>query len=104
MNEAFYIEENERILHTQVFPAYEFLITELTLLQDKGTNELGLCHYNHGREYYQLLVYSGTGCKDSVDDIFNNIEAQRADDLLICAKLQEKDRPYLGLQRPPLLW
>lgn len=88
---AFYIEENERILHTQVFPAYKFLITELTLLQDKGTNELGLCHYNHGREYYQLLVYSGTGCKDSVDDIFNNIDAQRADDLLICAKLQEKD-------------
>lgn len=86
-----YIEENARILESNVFPAYEMLITELSHLLGSGENELGLCHFDNGREYYELLVYAETGSADSVDDIFLRIDQKRKDDLLICAKLQENE-------------
>ena len=88
---ASYIEENARILESEVFPAYEMLITELSHLLGSGENELGLCHFDNGREYYELLVYAETGSADSVDDIFLRIDQKRMDDLLICAKLQENE-------------
>ena len=90
-----YIKENASILEKQFFPAYEYLIAELTDLLGSGTNDLGLCYYDNGADYYELLVYSETGCDDSIGDIFNAIDSQRNKDLIICADLQEKDETIL---------
>lgn len=90
-----YIEENASILEEQFFPAYEYLITELTGLLGSGTNDLGLCYYENGTEYYEVLVYSETGCNDSIDEIYNSIDSQRNTDLIVCANLQEKDETIL---------
>uniref|UniRef100_UPI004056A082 DUF885 domain-containing protein n=1 Tax=Agathobacter sp. TaxID=2021311 RepID=UPI004056A082 len=86
-----YIEKNKQALTDYIIPAYENLIKELTALLGTGKNELGLCQYEHGKAYYELLVYSLTGCSDSVDEIYNRINVQCFDDLMVCADLQDKD-------------
>lgn len=86
-----YIEENSSILNKEFFPAYDYLITELTSLLGSGTNDLGLCYYDQGVEYYEALVYSETGCDHSIEEIFTAIDGRRNQDLIVCASLQEKD-------------
>ena len=90
-----YIEKNKSVLKTQIFPAYEFLITELSSLLGSGCNNAGLCFFEDGKDYYELLVYAETGCSDSLDTIFSRIEAQRMEDLSICANLQLQDSTIL---------
>ncbi len=86
-----YIEKNNAILQEQLFPAYESLITNLSDLYGSGINELGLCYFEKGAEYYELLVYAETGCDDSIDEIFRNIELQRMEDLIACADIKASD-------------
>lgn len=88
---AAYIEKNKKILTEQLFPAYESMIAELTDLLGSGKNENGLYYLQDGKDYYELLVYAETGCEDSVDEIYRRIELQRMDDLVVCARLQQKD-------------
>lgn len=86
-----YIKSNKTTFKEQIVPAYEKLIEELTGLLGTGKNNGGVCKLPDGKEYYELLVYSETGCDDSIEDIYNRIELQRISDLLVCADLQEKD-------------
>lgn len=88
---ASYCRQNETILEKQLFPAYENLIVQLEKLKDTGVNDNGICYLEDGKAYYELLVYSETGCEDSVDKIFRRIENQRMKDLLVCSQLQEKN-------------
>ena len=90
-----YIEENASILNKQFFPAYEYLITELSNLLGTGTNDLGLCYFDNGIDYYELLVYSETGCNDGVENIFYAIDERRNSDLIFCSTLQEADETLL---------
>lgn len=85
---ASYCRQNETILEKQVFPAYEDMIVQLNALKYTGKNDKGICYLEDGRDYYELLVYSETGCEDSIDTIFRRIENQRINDLLICSQLQ----------------
>ena len=86
-----YIEKNKKILNEQLFPAYQVMIQELSILKGTGKNENGLCYFKDGKKYYERLVYAETGCDHSVDEIFHRIETQRMKDLIVCANLQEKD-------------
>ena len=86
-----YIEQNEALLQNQVYPAYETLITGLSALLGSGVNDLGLCHFPSGKDYYELLFYSNTGCDDSLDQIYRKIELQRMNDLIACADIQAED-------------
>ena len=88
---ASYTRQNLSILEKQLFPAYEKMITKLTELKGSGVNDLGICYLEDGKEYYERLVYSETGCEEAVDAIFRRIENQRIEDLLVCAQLQEKN-------------
>ena len=88
---ASYTRQNLAILEKQLFPSYEKMITDLNKLKDTGKNELGICNFEEGKKYYELLVYSETGCEEPVDAIFRRIENQRMSDLLACAKLQEQN-------------
>ncbi len=88
---ASYMRQNKTILEKQLFPAYEDMITSLNQLKDTGENELGICFFENGEDYYEHLVYAETGCEDSIDVLFRRIENQRFKDLLICSQLHEKN-------------
>ncbi|MBQ2902324.1 MAG: DUF885 domain-containing protein [Agathobacter sp.] len=86
---ASYCRQNETILEKQLFPAYEDMIIQLEKLKQTGKNENGICYLKDGKKYYETLVYSETGCADRVDVIFQRIENQRMNDLLVCTQLQK---------------
>lgn len=88
---ASYTRQNLTILEKQLFPAYEEMIVELNKLKNTGTNTQGICYFKKGKEYYEHLVYSETGCEDTVDVIFRRIENQRMNDLLVCSNLQSEN-------------
>ncbi len=88
---ASYIQENNAILEEQLFPAYEDMIIGLEELLGTGTNDGGICNFEDGEDYYELLVYSETGCEDDVDEIFERIDEQRYADLLACALIQQRN-------------
>ena len=98
-----YLQSNTKTFQEEIVPAYEELIQELTALLGSGNNEWGVCHLPDGKKYYELLVYSETGCNDSIDDIYKRIETQRMNDLIVCADLQEKD-PSIVEQLSYLEW
>lgn len=86
-----YQEQNKQILEEQLYPAYENMIASLTTLLGSGVNDGGVCNFENGKDYYQLLVYSETGCNESVDELYERIENQRVKDLLVCSNLYQKD-------------
>ena len=88
---ASYIRQNITILEKQLFPAYEKMISELDKLKETGKNSQGICYFENGDKYYEHLVYSETGCEDTIDVIFRRIENQRMSDLLVCSKLQAEN-------------
>ena len=93
---ASYKRQNQTILEKQLFPAYEKLIRELNQLKDTGKNNQGICYFDEGKEYYEYLVLSETGCEDTIDVIFRRIENQRMNDLVACSKLQEKNENLIA--------
>lgn len=88
---ASYTKQNKEILEKQLYPAYEDMIKGLEALLGTGTNDGGVCHYEDGKKYYELLVYSETGCNDSIDELYKRIENQCMKDLLVCSNLYQKD-------------
>jgi len=88
---ASYIRQNKAILEKQLFPAYEDMIVDLESLLGTGTNDGGVCNFDNGKEYYERLVYSETGCNDSIDELSKRIENQCMKDLLVCSNLYQKD-------------
>lgn len=69
-----YKEKNHAIITTEVTAGYQTLIDGLTELKGNGVNELGLCYYEHGKEYYEYLVRSGTGSDDSIKQLLKRTE------------------------------
>ena len=66
---ASYLAENSRLLTTVMLPAYQKLGDELLLLKGSGTNEKGLAHYPHGKEYYRYLLRATSGSYREIEDI-----------------------------------
>lgn len=64
-----YIADNSRLLQTVMLPAYTRLKEDLLLLKGSGTNESGLAHYPHGKEYYLYLLHASTGSYRDIEDI-----------------------------------
>ena len=100
---ASYIRQNKEILEKELFPAYEEMITKLEKLKTTGTNDGGVCNFEKGKEYYELLVYSETGCDDSIDELYERIENQCMDDLMACSVLYSKD-PSIITKSSNLKW
>lgn len=90
-----YAEENKAAVYQHVFPAYEEMISRLTLLLGSGRNDLGLCNYADGAEYYTLLVRSETGCGDTMEELYARISAMREEDLAACEALLAQDSTLL---------
>lgn len=61
--------------------AYTSLITGLQQFRGTGTNALGLCYYENGRNYYGYLLQSNVGTTRSVSEVATLIKSQMEDDL-----------------------
>ena len=69
-----YKERHDEIVTTEVVDAYQTLIDGMRALKGSGTNELGLCYYEYGKEYYEYLIHSEVGVDDSVKRLEKKIE------------------------------
>lgn len=77
-----YQTAHESALKNSLFPAYEQLIQGLEELQDRGTNDYGLAHYENGQEYYCYLVESTTGIYDSIETLETRLYNQLYSDYM----------------------
>ena len=98
-----YTNANKSTFEKEIVPAYENLMQELTKLLGSGKNSKGVCNFKDGKRYYELLIYSETGCDDSIDTILTRIEEQRTKDLLVCADLLEKN-PKIFEECDSIVW
>lgn len=69
-----YCERNKEIITTDIVNGYEILIEGLEELKGTGTNELGICYYENGKEYYEYLVRSQTGSDKSIKSLEKDTE------------------------------
>lgn len=86
-----YQEQNKSVVTEHVLPAYKNLISALTELLGSGKNDLGLCYFPDGKEYYKYLVYHSTGSSKSIKEIQEMIEKKRSSDLATSTALTLKD-------------
>lgn len=69
-----YCERNKEIITTDIVEGYEILIEGLKELKGSGTNDLGICYYENGQEYYEYLVRSTTGSDKSIKTLEKDTE------------------------------
>ncbi len=69
-----YIEENKKLVIETVIPEYEKLAKSIEAMKGKAKISGGLCHFDKGKELYELVVRSVTGSKRSVSDMITFIE------------------------------
>lgn len=80
--------EHVRLLTEHFLPAYQSLIETLSSLKGSGVNEIGMCGYPQGQEYYEYLVRSATGTSyESVDDLTDAVTARIEEDAAEAASL-----------------
>lgn len=72
-----YIAQNQQMLQEHVYPAYHNLIRILKALKQKGTNNQGLCYFDDGKKYYELLVKSTTGSDKAIKELQKMTEERR---------------------------
>lgn len=79
----YYISQNNRLLTTVLFPAYESLGDCLTILKGTGKEPAGLCQDQNGKEYYEYLVKSKVGTDKSIPEIKNLLTDKLQSDFLL---------------------
>ncbi len=72
-----YLKQNQELLQDHVYPAYRKLIAVLKALKKEGKNAQGLCHFEDGKPYYELLVKNSTGSARSIPQLQKMTESQR---------------------------
>lgn len=83
-----YKSRNLQVLTDHFVPAYRLLLDGLTQLKGTCTNEMGLCHYPKGKEYYEYLVRSSTGTTfETIDQLRDAIDNQIVYDMAAIYKL-----------------
>ena len=71
-----YREENKNKVLNDVIPAYGNLVDGLKQLKGTGTNDMGLCYFENGREYYEILARNSTGSVKSVDEMIDALDEE----------------------------
>ncbi len=64
-----YMLENRTALFTYVLPAYELLADAMKDCLGTNKNPYGLCHYDGGKEYYELSVQAATGSDRTIKEL-----------------------------------
>lgn len=83
------------IITHKILPSYESLYKGLSDLKGTGVNSLGLCYFQDGREYYELLLQSMLRSDLVVEDLYKDIQEQLNKDLVTCSKLYSKNPSLL---------
>lgn len=96
-DKADYRKQNQTAIAEHVIPAYQNIASGLTKLMGRGRNDWGLCNYEDGSAYYSALVAYYTGCDDTVEELFSQIEEKRTADLAVCSTLLS-EKPSLLLE------
>ena len=96
-DKADYRKQNQTAIAEHVIPAYQNIASGLTKLMGRGRNYWGLCNYEDGCAYYSALVAYYTGCDDTVEELFSQIEEKRTADLAVCSTLLS-EKPSLLLE------
>lgn len=85
---AAYLEQHKKVITEHFIPAYQLLVDGMTSLKGSGTNEMGICYFPRGKEYYSYLVKSSTGTSYStVEKLKKAVERQMDKDLTSMAKI-----------------
>ncbi|MCI8615928.1 MAG: DUF885 domain-containing protein [Lachnospiraceae bacterium] len=69
-----YQKRNHDLVTGEIAEAYQTWINGLNDLKGSGTNELGLCYYENGKEYYEYMLKASTGSDASVKKQKKRIE------------------------------
>lgn len=79
----YYISQNDRLLTTILFPAYQSLGDCLTVLKGTGKEQAGLCHDKNGKKYYEYLVKTKVGTDKSIPEIKALLTDKLQEDFLL---------------------
>ena len=71
-----YIKNNRSLVRQVVFPAYTSLKESLEKYLGTGTEQERLCQYEHGTDYYELLLASNVGTDMSPEECISSLENQ----------------------------
>ncbi len=71
-----YKQQNYDAVMNSVIPAYENVIETFTSLKGTGTNDMGLVHFEGGKEYYEYLLKSKVGTDKTPDEIIEKLDAE----------------------------
>lgn len=98
----YYLSQNERLLTTVLFPAYEKLGDCLTVLKGSGKALSGLCQDEGGKKYYEYLVKSTIGTDKSIKEIKSMLTKQLQEDFtkLHTTVLLLSEGEYEGFEDP----
>ena len=90
-DKADYIKRNDQAVHDCVIPAYQSLIKGIEALKGSGTNENGLCYFDHGKEYYEYLVKSQTGSDKTPEELIEWLDDTLQNTIVQMALLLSSD-------------
>ena len=88
---ATYKETNEKAILNYIIPSYENLIFALSELKGTGTNNGGLCNYEHGKEYYEYLMKTNTGSSKSMEELRKMLDESISGNMLKLTSLLMRD-------------
>ncbi len=88
---ATYKETNEKAILNYIIPSYENLIFALSELKGTGTNNGGLCNYEHGKEYYEYLMKTNTGSSKSMAELKKMLDESISGNMLKLTSLLMRD-------------
>lgn len=71
-----YKKQNHDAVINSVVPAYENVIETFKSLKGTGTNDLGLAHFEGGKEYYQYLIKSKVGSDKTPEEIIKTLDRE----------------------------
>ena len=74
-----YKQANYDAVMNYIIPAYENTISVFKELKNSGTNELGLVHFEGGKEYYEYLIKSKTGSDKTPEEIIELLDSSLDD-------------------------
>lgn len=97
-----YRAENEDLVRNTLIPAYGYLSDELAGLKGSSENDAGLCYFEDGREFYELLVRDSTGSDKSVREFEDLIMTNLQNDLENIWNLSPEDDDFDRMMECPV--
>lgn len=99
-----YQEKNRDLVLDSVIPSYQLLIDTLTELKGSSKNENGLCGFEGGKDFYELMVQLSTGSSKTVAEMKTALETtlnkSRATMTTIALTNESIYNEYMGLKFP----